>query len=1188
MRPTSPHLRPRAGMNRPSTQSSSVPLLQWWLTERRVEVGDSWEDVAAMTGATVEDLQSWAQGNGQPSARQLLSLARRLRDPSHPPGADPLPGEPVEEGRFVMARSNELGIGKCVGLDGETATVEYFDSVARRVERTVDVEDLVTVRLAHQTRCYVFDEEADRWRMGRVSRLKDGDRIIELPDQESTDVPQENLYVRWARPVDDPIETLKVKGQETVFFRNQRGPFVRALLDQRSAVRGMDGLLSSSIPMRAHQVETVRQMLRRPTPRYLLSDETGQGPSRPAAVVLRQLLLDAGDAEALVLVPEDAVETWTTVLDRSFDIFSVDGTVDVRAFGGDWMEAEPDILLVDAAHRTTAWRDADADRFDALERASHGADGLLLLADAAVHRHVSETATLLHLLDPDAAPDEDALRERVAQRAEIGEALQHLDRLAGGNGAATNAETTGEDAEDAEMSLDGVLGRIADAAPDDEDLEDRIDDDAARLSDEALDPEERDGILRELRLYLRERFRLHPRAFRLRRSDAESHVGSLRAPEADARLVDYGLDLREETVHALLATWRERAGATASDETAEAGYAETFRHLVETAGADLDLFADLIRLRRDGNASDRVEADFAPTEREAVTTPAKLDDEEALLEDLIEAAEAEVDEFDFTHGQWLEQYIDLNVDAVDACVVYASRPSVARRLQERLAGTFGADAVAANLTDDPPDQIDEEIRRFREDAECRILVGDRSAERGPALPFATHVVHYDLPWNPVRIERRIQRVAPVGERDEALQTNVYLGPDLGEEAPSLFETWMEVLRDGFRIFQSPIAGREDAAAAIGDDALRHLFREGATDAVVDEARSAMDRARADHDRQHVFEAIDVASEDAQRYIDDVTSLEERSQDLYNRMDSWITKALQFHRSKREYPDGVIKYEPQYDGRTLVPFDVILNRFLPQSEKPTTYHRSCAVQPEGGIPAVTMFRIGHPFLRALADYFSWDDRGRTYALWRESQPWAVAGQDDQLFFRFDFVVEADPEPVREVLSESTDRAEALQHRLYDYLPPSFETVFVNREGEPVTQDGLLKLLEAEPQRKSKGGPDRNVKGERLPVLDEFIPPTDWARRCQQARNAAASALREYGDLQARSEAAQEQVAADAEAARRRIRARAGTSETAEQDIERQDRLHDALRAGVQDPTVRLDSVGVVILSGDPLPVDEEEE
>src|SRR6056297_1783960 len=148
----------------------TLPLLQWWLTERRTAVGDSWEDLAAMSGASVEELQDWAQGNGQPSARQLLALARRLRDPDHPPGADPLPDAPVEEGRFVVAPANGLGIGKCVALEEETATVEYFDSVARRVTREVDADDLIPVRLAHQTRCYVHDVEADRWRMGRVSR----------------------------------------------------------------------------------------------------------------------------------------------------------------------------------------------------------------------------------------------------------------------------------------------------------------------------------------------------------------------------------------------------------------------------------------------------------------------------------------------------------------------------------------------------------------------------------------------------------------------------------------------------------------------------------------------------------------------------------------------------------------------------------------------------------------------------------------------------------------------------------------------------------------------------------------------------------------------------------------------------------------------------------------------------------
>jgi ATP-dependent helicase HepA len=223
------------------------------------------------------------------------------------------------------------------------------------------------------------------------------------------------------------------------------------------------------------------------------------------------------------------------------------------------------------------------------------------------------------------------------------------------------------------------------------------------------------------------------------------------------------------------------------------------------------------------------------------------------------------------------------------------------------------------------------------------------------------------------------------------------------------------------------------------------------------------------------------------------------------------------------------------------------------------------------------------LSALADYFEWDDRGRTYALWRESEAWAAAEQDDRLFFRFDFVVEADPQPAREALADRDGRPEALQRRLNGYFPPAFETVFVDRDGNPVTQPGLLKLLEAEPQRKQKGGPDRNVKGDRLPLLDDFIDPDAWAEHCQTARDAAARALREHADLQTRCEDAVQRIRRDAEATLDRIRARA--DDVSGDEAERQQRLHDALAAGINAPHVRLDSVGVVILSGRPLPEDE---
>ena len=623
----------------------TLPLLQWWLTERRTAVGDSWEDLAAMSGASVEELQNWAQGNGQPSARQLLSLARRLRDPDHPPGADPRPDAPVEEGRFVVAPDNGLGIGKCVALEDGTATVEYFDSVARRVTREVDADDLIAVRLAHQTRCYVHDVEADRWRMGRVSRLKDGDRIIELPDQESTDVPQEHLYVRWTRPVDDPIETLKVKGQETVFFRNQRGPFVRALLDQRAASRGIEGLLSASIPLQKHQVEAVRQVLEDPVPRHWLADETRQGPSLPAGAVLRQLLLDGDNPTALVLAPADQVEAWTTVLDRDFDIFSVGGRVDVRAFSDDgWTEEAPDVLLVESAHRAAEWAKTGGDRFDALRSAAHTASRLLLLSDVAIGRRPGVVAALLHLLDPQRHPldDLDAASNQVAQqierRSEVGTLVTAL-------GA---AGTGGE-------SLQELLPAIADAAPDDDELQAAVEELGEEDGDETDQEDDtvrshRDALRASIRRRLRARYRLHPRALRIRQVDAAAELGTMRTPGDDARLVDYGLDQREAEVHDGLDRWRMQA-AEAHAEREAAEYETIFRHLAEAASSDLGLAAALARFRQGGDPSDRIAADYTAGERAAITEPPGFDGEDDALDAMIEAAGAEVNEFDFDHAE---------------------------------------------------------------------------------------------------------------------------------------------------------------------------------------------------------------------------------------------------------------------------------------------------------------------------------------------------------------------------------------------------------------------------------------------------------------------------------------------------------------------------------------------------------
>ena len=57
----------------------------------------------------------------------------------------------------------------------------------------------------------------------------------------------------------------------------------------------------------------------------------------------------------------------------------------------------------------------------------------------------------------------------------------------------------------------------------------------------------------------------------------------------------------------------------------------------------------------------------------------------------------------------------------------------------------------------PQPQRRAEIRRFREDPECRLFLSSESGGVGLNLQVADTVVNMDQPWNPARLEQRIAR-----------------------------------------------------------------------------------------------------------------------------------------------------------------------------------------------------------------------------------------------------------------------------------------------------------------------------------------------------------------------------------------------------------------------------------------------
>ena len=149
----------------------------------------------------------------------------------------------------------------------------------------------------------------------------------------------EDLFVRWDRPVGDPVAVLRDRALETPYYYFARRAFVDAMFAQDTAVRGNRSLTSASIEIYDHQVRVASRVLADPVRRFLLADEVGMGKTIEAGLVVRQLLLDQPESYVRVIAPTRMCHQWMRELrERFFIDDSLLSTVEVldAADSGSW------------------------------------------------------------------------------------------------------------------------------------------------------------------------------------------------------------------------------------------------------------------------------------------------------------------------------------------------------------------------------------------------------------------------------------------------------------------------------------------------------------------------------------------------------------------------------------------------------------------------------------------------------------------------------------------------------------------------------------------------------------------------------------------------------------------------------------------------------------------------------------
>lgn len=1083
-------------------------------------------------------------------------------------------------GYLVSAQSNSLGIGKLLSIAEGTASVEYFISLGRRVQKEISVDKLERVTLQRHTRCYFWSEQLDRWQVGRVYQWHSDQRgyEVDLPNGGYCYATEQQIYVRCNVMLEDPTDVLVLKGHETPYFHSYRSAFVRNLTEQRGVSHGMPGLFSANITLYPHQVEVVRRVLEDPIQRYLLADEVGLGKTIEAGAILRQFLLDNPTGKALVIVPRSLQEQWRKELADKFYL-----TDEVQLVAAEDLSritlSTPDFLIIDEAHHIAAKAASEdatqQDHFARCRRLAHGAQGLLLLSATPALNHEQAFLAMLHFLDPQtySLDDLEGFKERIRLRQDIGRVLLSFKEAA------------------SPFVLKMSLGKLKSLFEGDQRLSNWLDQLKTQLEAGSAEGQEIASAVRTIRTHISDTYRLHRRMLRNRRDSVQDVL----VDQGDATFqMEFDTYDQAQSLHEYLDEWRIRALSTAEPESDEwRRLCQLYKVLFLASSSWHRVLEWAVSARATHKNLAEVRQTLGQEALRLLTETPHFDDEASLLEQLLELTQEVSEDCDrIYHLQTLVCTLrDRGGIRVPKLVTFTCYTPVCREIVRRLRAKLGNEAVATLQTGQSSEVVEENEQHFKHNPRCFVLVCDTSGEEGHNLQFADYMIHFDLPWSPNRMEQRHGRMNRIGLM-HSMKYVVFSGSEVADDPHA---AWVVLLGVGLNLFKESIASLQFYVDGKLPELETLLFQEGAYgyNRLADILQEEIAAEKVSIDEQHALDEIDALDNRAAEYFNALDEYDGRHKEVQQATEGWLCRVLQF---KCWYTDPSSQkffwYKPV--SQTLIPVNEILGFLSPQElQRSGTYNRRHANRE----PGKALFRVGAGVIDAFADYVQWDDRGRAFALWRHIDSWSADEGMEWLGFRFDYVIEADLSQVQKLLGQTqwqNASLRAFQRRADALFPPFFRTVYLDTRMQVVEDATLLEILNRSYSQKGKPRQDYNLAKRRLEVIDEFISRDDWESFCRDARTHSEKSLRHseefQGHCQRYAEEATRKLDERLEQLTLRLEKQTELNHGRElaREVEVEQLLRNALLDGIVEPRVSLDSIGFYIVAGRPPHIGEEDD
>jgi ATP-dependent helicase HepA len=1052
---------------------------------------------------------------------------------------------------FVVSSDTSVkgfGIGKLVDPSGRPGLVEYFVSPADdSVQRTVSPQSIQEVELQRQER--VFFTKDTVWQVGRFDDYLGATELgLRLPNDQLARVHTRDAYVRSNIPIANPLGLLQTRSTETPFWHEGRAALVRSLAAQRAVYRGLTGLASANVAIYRHQLSIARRVLNDPIPRYLLADEVGLGKTIEAGIIVRQHLLDGPESSrVLVIAPHHLVSQWQGELTRRFHIRDNDPVrVVAHADAGSLTEEEgTTLLIIDEAHEV-ARHAYDGGNPGAYYRAvsalAQSSTGVLLLSATPVLHNEDAFLAMLHLLDPAAYPlaARDAFHARIVHREAIASAVRDLQDDASG------------------FFIEPALEQLRPLARSNHQLATHIDAVEKLIdSDDAARP----VAIATLRTHLQESYRLDRRLLRTRRAQSTVRDDLPRRAHQVWPLQD---QLRVDTF-SWLDQWRFNCVPSVDSNAA----ALLFLDFLDAALRHPTQLAKRISVRKaalDGGARPQ------------------FDGERALLEQAPRPCTIEND----PRVEALASVLRVTGPARKRWVVFVSEPSVADEVVAALARTLRVLRVGSDV--DAPATV----AKFRVDKTIVAIVCDERSETGLNIQrIGGGVIHFDLPLAANRIEQRIGRLDRIGG-DKSVVSLVPMLETGGNHA-NYELAWARCLIDSARVFSRSVASLQHALDA-GRRSLAETIIAGGTEAVDDLSvawRSeagplSLEKELRRIESQDLVDEIETVDSEHDAIFDEIEQYEYATEpsvaeSLSREVDQWAIGRLHLERYDSETGNSSVEYE--YTRRTLLAANRFTHSFR-QSFRALNRHRGRCTgwmhyDRDGAMKhGIPIARAGHPFVNDLQRLMETDERGRAYACWRE-----VPGYDSEyktsnpadVFFRFDFLVEANLAAITDLIAQRGLAKGALTRRAEEAFAPHFCSVWVDVDGAHVTAPVLLGELERPYDKRT----DTNLRDPFWQTVDALGVVADWSRLCATSYAVASTFLSEAAGIAAKIARAHRHLDSGLATTERQLAARIAASDQPAADratLAMERALYEGLRIATGEPTVRVDSVGAMFLSG----------